>query len=256
MKKTVKSYNEEGVRYQFDSEKMLMYATKMKSEHLMQGKKMNKSCIMKELAEKLYVSDDAVKSWMYGNNGPSDLEQVKKVADYFGVEYHQLLTEEEEKMTPNNNTMITSGIANEFQLQYTKTRIRELYFALLDSIDAVLAYYQVEKTYYSKDEEDDELKEKTNDYYKNAKEACYKIDEFLERNMLDIPEKIWRETGNYLHRIEEAIYCILDAFNPDDDVPKGEIEEDIRVLEEEIDHFRYRYHLAEFRDIFSDYIVR
>ena len=91
MQKIVKTYNEEGVKYQFDSKKMLMYANQMKSELQMRGKKLNKSNIMKELAEKLYISEDAVKSWMYGNNGPSDLEQVKLVADYFGVEYHQLL---------------------------------------------------------------------------------------------------------------------------------------------------------------------
>ncbi len=38
MQKTVKTYNEEGVKYQFDSKKMLMYANQMKSELQMRGK--------------------------------------------------------------------------------------------------------------------------------------------------------------------------------------------------------------------------
>ena len=258
MKKIVKSYNEEGVKYQFDSKKMLMYANQMKSDLQMHGKKTNKSNIMKELAEKLYISEDAVKSWMYGNNGPSDLEQVKLVADYFGVDYHQLLDKEEKEMATNNTVSIASGMANEMQQQYTKDRVRELYTAILDSVDALMDYYYAEIAYTRQEkEESEDVNESIGETYFHANAMIRKVDSILERNMLDIPEVLYKNVHEYLWtEIDSLFQEAIETFNHDEEQDESLTEEEMEHLDERIKHFRNGGYMSDLRRIFADFIVK
>ena len=53
--------------------------------------KARKFKIYEEIANRCCVSFDAVKNWFSMKNGPGDLEQVKKIAEYFGIDYMNLL---------------------------------------------------------------------------------------------------------------------------------------------------------------------
>ena len=140
MCKEIKSYTENGEKYRFDREKLDMFILQ-KREHLMaQKKKAFKITVIRELAEDTFVSEEAVKSWTYGNNGPSDLEQVKKIADYFGVDYHELLKQEENKMNTENSKYMEQ-ISEQVKLQ-THASVRDIYVAMFEAVDKIWDYYQ------------------------------------------------------------------------------------------------------------------
>ncbi len=252
MQKTVKTYNEEGVKYQFDSKKMLMYANQMKSDLQMQGRKLNKSQIMKELAEKLYISEDAVKSWMYGNNGPSDLEQVKLVANYFGVEYHQLLDKEEKEMTTVSGF---NGMANEVQNQYTKDKVREIYGVLLDCISTAMNYYYTEEADYMSQQSGEEYEAANRSNYQDSDEACGKVLDLIKRQMLDIPENLYNQVEQYVMTdIATVIECAI-ALIKDEDDSEDEFKANVLWAIDYFKEFRMRY-MNDLRRIFADYIVK
>ncbi len=52
--------------------------------------------IISNISEKTNVSEEGVRKWRKGNNGPSEGKIVKKIADYFDVDYHILLTNKKE----------------------------------------------------------------------------------------------------------------------------------------------------------------
>ncbi len=263
MQKTVKTYNEEGVKYQFDSKKMLMYANQMKSDLQMHGRKLNKSQIMRELAEKLYISEDAVKSWMYGNNGPSDLEQVKLVANYFGVEYHQLLNKEEKEMATNNNTMnLVKGMANEAQVQYTKEKVREIYQALIVCKNTLMDYYYTDNP--------DENGDPFNPVFKERQERNYNIflscresaRSIMEKAMLDIPQELFEKINEYLWTdMSEVANTVMKSFNLTDDADDVDIvnfgpEDEMMIMDTMIRQYGNVGFIADMRRIFGDYIVK
>ena len=53
--------------------------------------KARKFKIYEEISGVCCISFDAVKNWFSMKNGPGDIEQVKKMAEYFNVEYLKLL---------------------------------------------------------------------------------------------------------------------------------------------------------------------
>ena len=257
MQKTVKTYNEEGVKYQFDSKKMLMYANQMKSELQMRGKKLNKSNIMKELAEKLYISEDAVKSWMYGNNGPSDLEQVKLVADYFGVEYHQLLDKEGKEMASNNAVSVITGLANEAQVQHTKEKVRGIYGALIDYIHAIYNYYYTVNPDENADPNNPEFRAKLDGAYNVAIVFRGLVDKALEKAMLDIPEKLYEQIHIYLwSELQEILDEVRYYHTPIDEDDPDYFPEDAFITQEELRLYRNGGYMEKLRKLFVDYIVK
>ena len=52
-----------------------------------------KNTIYEEISKICVVSADAVKNWFVRKNGPGEPEYVSKMADYFGVNYRDLLSE-------------------------------------------------------------------------------------------------------------------------------------------------------------------
>ncbi len=252
MTKAVKSYTEDGVKYQFDSKKMLMYVNQMKYDQQRLGKKINQSHIKGELAEKLFVSEEAVKSWMYGTNGPSDLEQVKQIADYFGIEYHQLLEKEEKEMEAVSSF---NGMANEVQMQYTKGKVREVYDALLDCIYTALNYYDTEEVDYKSGMTGEEYEVSFRTTYQDTDKSRAKVLNLIKRQLLDIPETLYNQVEQYVMTdIATVIECAF-AFLPDEDDPESLIENDQMMAEEYLKEFRNRY-VSDLRRIFADFIVK
>ncbi len=258
MKKIVKSYSEDGVKYQFNDKKMQMYANQLKSDLQVHGKKkINKSDIQKELADKLFVSEDAVKNWMYGYNAPSDLEQVKLIADYFGVDYHQLLDTEEKEMATNNVVSIATGMANETQIQYTKERVREVYAAVMNVINKIMEYFYIEEQPEGLDR--DQYKEQSVAAHVDAFMAAENVFEILEKYLLDIPEKLYNEVCEYIWTTLSAILDdIEDTYNTrmekkDDDEFYNMTN---RELDKRVEPFRKGGYISDMRRIFADFIVK
>ncbi len=261
MQKTVKSYSEEGTKYQFDSKKMQMYANQLKYDLQSHGKKKNKGDIMKELAEKLFVSEDAVKTWMYGTNGPSDLEQVKQIADYFGIDYHQLLDKEETEMATNSITTIAVETAGEEQLKKTKECIREIYIALIRCKNALVdLYYTVNP---------DDNGDPFNPKYKENQRINYSAFatwrdmalQSLEKSMLDIPAELYNRIYEYIWTDMNSILDeIMSSFEPKSEEAENDLDDfgpgDEEILDYQIRQYRNGGFTYEMRKIFEGYIVK
>ena len=253
MTKTVKSYTEEGTKYQFDCKKLQMYTNQMKRDLRREGTKKNQTHIKEELAEKIFVSAETVNSWMYGSNGPSDLEQVKQIADYFGVEYHQLLKKEgEEEMTTVNGF---TGMASEVQAQYTKDRVREIYGALLDCIYTALNFYDTQKADYESEQTGVEYEVSNRTNYSDADNACGKVLNLINRNLLDIPEDLYNQVKTYVLTDISNVIDWAFAYIIDEEDPEPDIEEEQEHAKDEIKAFRMRY-VNDLRRIFADFIVK
>lgn len=257
MKKIIKSYSEDGVKYWFDCNKMQMYANQMKNGLQMRGKKMTKDTIMKEMADKLFVSYEAIKSWMYGTNGPSDLEQIKQVADYFGVEYHQLLDKEEEEMATKGAVNMMVGMASEEQAKFTKEKVREIYGALIDYINAIFDYYYTENPDKDGDPFNPEYKSRQASAYTIAIMHRRNVDRVLEKDMLDIPKKLYDQVHTYLwSEAQSVLEEVIDSFEPEDEEDPDYAPEDALIRADELTGYRNGGYIARLREIFADYIVK
>lgn len=257
MNKMIKTYEENGIRYQFDSKKLNMYIGKMKHSSKKVCEKTTKEDIKNALAEKLYVSPEAVKNWMYGYNGPSELEQVKLLGDFFAVDYHEFLKAEEEKMT--NTTTIIEGLSNNAQAQYTKEIIRKMYSAMLDYFDALSEEY-FELKHLLKEKKYDEYREKALEAHEAQLERFEELLELKRRSLLDLPEKtekeidgfLWEEWGIDLYTDKETESIMMLTDEEMVELFDGGTEEDERDYE---NYLRTGY-LDSLKKLFADYMVK
>lgn len=90
-----------GIEYIFDSK-----AFKRNIEIYISNKlpDYNKKTLYEKIANKAYVTTDAVKKWCQGKNGPQDLERLKSIAQVLNVDYQKLLKPHERipEMTPDH----------------------------------------------------------------------------------------------------------------------------------------------------------
>ena len=77
--------------YQFDSFCFNQYV-----DHKAKNEKIRKGDIENILAQKISVSSSAIHNWRFGCNGPSGIELIKDVAEYFNIDYMKLLKTKEE----------------------------------------------------------------------------------------------------------------------------------------------------------------
>lgn len=254
MKKTIKIYEEQGQKYQFSSEELSVLINQRKHLTSHSDKKATKGSIMEELANLLFVSSEAIKNWMYGYNGPSDLEQVKKIAAFFDVDYHRLLNQEDNKMN-NNNSIVVSGSTN--QTVYTREIVRDLYLSMLGVIDSVEWFWDLMSSYpefYPSTHEDFIIEKDA--YEKAMQSSLADAKKKLERSLLDIPETLYSRLETYIWSVlENLVSQVTDyKFNPQD-------EDDLPTYEESVyiplcDYYEDRKYMRELRDLFQDYIVR
>ncbi len=90
MAKKFKSISIDGQVYQFDSEIFRKLFDEFK------GKRKTLDYEI-ELGDMFSVSGDAIHNWRFGANGPSDLDAIKEIAEYFGLsDYKKLLKKEDD----------------------------------------------------------------------------------------------------------------------------------------------------------------
>lgn len=75
--------------------------------------KISKSKIYTILAGKTFLTEGATKNWFTNKNGPGDIEQVRKVAEYLNVDYIRLL-----RLTDDNKNTIMEETFDEEIVEY------------------------------------------------------------------------------------------------------------------------------------------
>lgn len=248
----VKTYEENGFQYQFYSQELKVQINQKQNVMRMTGNKVTKAVIIHEIAECCSVSDEAVKNWMYGHNGPSDLEQVKLLGEYFSVEYHQFLKSEETNMLE-----VKTGIGVDQDIEqkkYTKSVIREIYQAILNFHEVCRCdYYHQERLL--QEERYDEYRKAYADADANHTELFYNIEDQLKQSMLDIPEAFYNKLNDY---IWGTLFDPCDAEVTASDEGIKEMQEDPLVVEDGrlLDEYYRSGYIKELRELFDEYIVK
>ncbi len=258
MKKAIKLYEEEGTKYQFDSEKFKVLINQKKLSMNKSHKKTTKVEIMENIAGEMCVSTEAIKNWMYGYNGPSDLEQVKKIGDFFETDYHFLLNKEEDTMS----TATINTFDGSTQALYTRERVREIYAACLNYVNRG-AYHQSEIS-DAYDFYEDGLKSGAviPGLMRAASEELFpaldSIRDLLKEYMLDIPESFYDRVYNYTCERQDAMIDYYRFNYSPEDKEDGQ-KEDLWIFEEgykEACDYFFEKGMSELRELFQDYIVK
>ena len=74
--KSLKIFEYQNKKYQFDTKKFDDISKQYKNK-----KRMALSAIEKLIADKVNISEEAVRNWRYGKNGPSSLEMIKEISE-------------------------------------------------------------------------------------------------------------------------------------------------------------------------------
>ena len=264
MKNTNKAYMIEGSKYQFSAVIFNAFVNRKKYSENEKGIKLTKSKITEELADTLHVSIDAVKNWLYGVNGPVDVEQVKAISEYFDIDYLVLLQKVEDenmsdgiKVSVSAEDMLPVGFEKKIgDYIETKRCIRNIYHKMLAYVletDKCFNKYQnlkdeeiTEQTYEEEAEDNERLKDLYNE-----------LDNELDRCYLDLPFRMHNDIRNYMWGV---MFDYHDAvaigkleglnYNPTED-EKKKVQE---TIEEMRNYFNYQFY-KDVEDLFGDYMV-
>lgn len=136
-----------------------------------------------DFAEELHVSSSAVKNWRLGNNGISDLDTVKMIANKFRRNYQEYLIERkekaEEKQMKNENK--SDRIIDETE----KNAVRNIYHAFVDYMDVF--EQTAGNTYF------DMTPYSSQDSFRLINELKLEI----RKSMLDIPKDLYEKLLNF-----------------------------------------------------------
>ncbi len=249
----MKIYTENGAKYQFDYEQMNVFINMRRHERMNAGEqRVSKEKIKKEIAERLVISPETIKSWMSGTNSPEDAERVKGLAEYLKVDYHELLKTEEVQETKEEDTIMAEEarmmeLASKKQAIITRDRVREIYEALVEAIDKAERYFYYELYTYH---ESNLVKYYTTEY-EEAEEACKRVGFLSRKYMLDIPKKIKKAVDTaYWNMAEGIIMDTVCAFTVG-----GEDEETISDIHDRL-QLKKTYYLIDLQKVFSDYILQ
>lgn len=259
MKNSLKTYEENGIKYQFDSMAFQSMISQKKFSLHNADKKYTKYKLMQEICDRLFVSFDAVKNWAYGKNGPTDLNQVKLLGEYFETDYHNFLKSEEEEMMASNTNVYM--LNNPAQAQITKDNVREIYKAMVDYYEKCRDWFFTLKTKDEGEKEEETYRIMLNAAHTDLTSLFHKADKAIKYAMLDLPEKHYKRFRDYMYvdmvdYIDIVAYIGEDVEEEIDEEMAAEIEFYLEGKDERLaNYFRYEY-LEELRDLFADYIVK
>ena len=94
--------DDDGQEYYFSCEKfnaaISIYQNKLQAQNI---RKVTKERIYQDISNELSFSPYAIQNWKRGRNGPSSLEDTKKLAEFIQIDYHELLDTVEEYAQPS-----------------------------------------------------------------------------------------------------------------------------------------------------------
>lgn len=116
--KNFKSFNVNGIAMRFDEKKF--------NDFFHKYCKLNKikvNVLENSLGDYVYVTDSAVHQWRFGNNGPSDIETIKKISEFLNLHSFKNLLIEAKELNKVNYS--------EVQIKSFK----KIYDAIIDFLD-------------------------------------------------------------------------------------------------------------------------
>ncbi len=231
--------DQEGNEYQFDPK---AFQNKMKEVVKMnrsRGKKMTAQQLRLKLAEELNVSEDAIRNWTYGYNGPSDLETIREIAVYFGMEEMELMVGVDQMNS--KKTIEYSGL----QQDISKNVLRNIYAKMCDVEDMFCAVG------FDFSEDDSECKA-----IDPVLVAIFDLRTYMHENYLDIPksfQKKYRPFDDKFHEFYTNLWANLDYKKEVAEYAKShdcDEEHAAWALEEQF----VQDYITEMKDLFTDYI--
>lgn len=145
-----------------------------------------------EMADRIGVSAEAIKNWLKGKNGPSDLGLIKEVAAYMSISYQQI-TEN------SDNTRNINSIASDVVGTDEKSIIVSMYKDFVDYIYTFLGTYEHSYAYEVLDCPEDKQREFIMSLYKN-----------LDYNRLFLSDDTYHKLRTYITELNcmSGIYCM------------------------------------------------
>ena len=97
-----KLVDDDGQEYYFSCEKfnaaISIYQNKLQTQN---NRNVTKERIYQDISNELSFFPYAIQNWKRGRNGPSSLEDTKKLAKFIQIDYHELLDTDEEHLQPS-----------------------------------------------------------------------------------------------------------------------------------------------------------
>lgn len=264
MKNTNKTYIVNDIKYKFSPVNFNAFVNVKKYQESEKGNKLTKTKITEELADELHVSTDAIKNWLYGYNGPVDVEQVKAIGDYLNIDYLLLLQKVEDqnmvdgiKVSVSAEDMFPEGFEKKIgDYIETKRCIRSIYNkmrAYVIETEKCFEKYQSLK--------EDEITEKTYEEEEidneRLKTLYVELQDEVDDHYLDLTFKMHNDIRNYMWGV---------MFDYHDAVAIGKLEgknyaptdEEKKKLEETLEDMRHYFKYGFYEDVeelFEDYMV-
>ena len=238
MEKKYKVLVDDDKKYRFSPIALKTIIRKTKDEAKRSGAKVTTSLILEELSALLLVSNEAIKNWIYGYNGPADINTVKSIGQYFGIPYRELLVPVED--IKNMNTII-SGI----EMQETRSAIKEIYYAMNRLIEYAYdtnPYADFKWVQIGEGDPNESL-----DFFRELSSLRNDALKILHKRMLDIPVDTYEKIKTYING-ELYEYCLIFY-------PKNNFEPmDHMYLVDTYHDYISSIFYSDMQDLFSDFI--
>ena len=251
----------EGSKYQFNSVSFNAFINIKKFKENEKGHKLTKAIITEELAEMLYVSTDAVKNWLYGYNGPADVEQIKAISDYLDIEYLLLLQKVEDdnmvdriRVAAFTEDMFPSGFEKKIgDYIETKRCIRNIYNKMLTYIDETEKCFNKYQNLEDEKITEDTYEEEAEDNGR-LKDLYCELQAEVDKYYLDLSVKMSNDIKNYIWGVmfdyhDDVAIGKLDGKLMDDE--KKEVQERVEEMQ---NYFNYQFY-KDVEELFEDYMV-
>ena len=205
MKNTNKTYTVDGVKYQFDSVCFNAFLNYKKFIEAENENKLTKAKISEDLADRLHVSTDAIKNWLYGYNGPSDVEQIKAIGEYFDIDYSVLLRKvegqnmiDEIKLPFSPEGVALEGIEKRIgDYIETKRCVRNIYHKMLDYVLETKACFEKYQRLEDGEVSEALLEEEGMDNNR-LKDLYFELQDEVTRCYLDLSADLYHEIRSYM----------------------------------------------------------
>ena len=202
--KKTKSFLIEGENYCFDIESFRFYFNKFAKENEIKIMKLEEN-----IADKLYLTKEAVHNWRFGSNGPGDLDLIKKLSDLINVKYVDLLKKTEEEKTLEKYT--TEQVVS----------IKCVYDVIIDFLDEFYRTDGFNDLFY--DFKEAYEKEIIKTIEKDGQDFVEDIKIYVENKVADIYKVIKKE--RFYLRNTEIYYKLWDYVDNElDEIYNGKLE--------------------------------
>ena len=157
-------------------------------ENKMSGTKYTKTKLYEDLADALSLSDETIKQWFKGNNGPSGIEIVKDMASFFNVDYMDFLTE--------RGTTVMEIKAQDSRYSNEKDIVASVYEKAVDIVYFETNRFNTSKTGMNYEDSDA--------FYAELGKLHDDICKYIDKNSLYISERARRKLIEFLLELKNS----------------------------------------------------